>query len=98
VHDNSSFILDNKIEKMHKNGISITGHDRSTRAIPNIWRNVINSCGHYGILTTGIQSEPDIRGNIIISNRKAGIKVCEYAKAQIGGTAKMDIKFIPVHT
>lgn len=45
---------------------------------------------------SGSQAEPDIRGNIITQNRKAGIKVGECAKAQIGGTTKQDIKFIPM--
>ena len=73
----------------------MTGNDGSTRCCPIIWRNTISICGLYGIIAEGAQSEPDIRGNIISQNRKAGIKVTDFAQAQIGGTAKIDIKFIP---
>lgn len=48
-----------------------------------------------GILASGKQASPDIRGNIIIQNRKSGIKITELATAHIGGTSKTDIKFIP---
>ena len=41
--------------------------------------------------------EPDIRGNIIESNRKAGIKITEFAVAHIGGTSKEDIKTLPTY-
>lgn len=95
ILDNSSFVLDNEITKSHKNGITISGENPSTQCTPMIWRNVISSCGQYGLITTGVQSEPDIRGNIIQANRKAGIKIMNQAKAQIGGTTKQDIKFIP---
>ncbi len=43
----------------------------------------------------GIHCEPDIRGNVIIQNRSAGIKLTEGSVAHIGGTNKVDIKFIP---
>ncbi len=43
----------------------------------------------------GGQCNPDVRGNIIKANRKAGIKLTEEAIAHIGGTEKADIKFIP---
>lgn len=43
----------------------------------------------------GGQCNPDVRGNIIKQNRKAGIKLTEDAIAHIGGTEKADIKFIP---
>ena len=36
-----------------------------------------------------------MRGTIIKQNRKAGIKITEFAIAHIGGTEKADIKFIP---
>jgi hypothetical protein len=42
-----------------------------------------------------VHCEPEIRGNVIIENRKAGIKLTEGAIAQIGGCNKVDIKFIP---
>jgi len=87
--------MDNFIEKSHENGIKITGNDNSTRATPYIWRNIISSCGHNGIVCLGEQCEPDIRGNIIDCNRKAGIKLTEKAVGHIGGISKVDIKFIP---
>jgi len=39
--------------------------------------------------------EPDIRGNIIESNRKAGIKLTDGAISHIGGTSKDQIKILP---
>lgn len=45
----------------------------------------------------GESCEPDIRGNIIESNRKAGIKLTENAVAHIGGTSKDDIKVLPTY-
>jgi hypothetical protein len=95
IQNNSSFIIDNKIEKQHQNGIEMIGNDNSTRCCPIVWRNHINICGFNGILCSGKQCEPDIRGNILQRNRKAGIKLTDLAIAQIGGTAKVDIKFIP---
>lgn len=95
ILNNSSRIIDNLIAKAHENGIKVTGNDRSTRATPIIWRNQVNSSQHNGIICTGEQCEPDIRGNIVIQNRKAGIKLNENAQAHIGGTTKVDIKFIP---
>jgi hypothetical protein len=67
------------------------GSDKNTRAMPSVWKNRIISCSHYGILCMGEFCEPDIRGNIIESNRKAGIKLTELATAHIGGTTKDDI-------
>ena len=95
ILNNKSRIIDNLIEKAHENGIKIIGNDKSTRATPIVWRNQIKSCGHNGIACIGEQCEPDIRGNIIIQNRKAGIKLTEGAIGHIGGTTKVDIKFIP---
>jgi|LakMenE01Jun11ns_1017448.scaffolds.fasta_scaffold8767666_1 hypothetical protein len=79
--NNSSFILDNTITKMHMNGIAMIGNDGSTRCCPIIWRNTISICGLYGVIAEGAQSEPDIRGNIIMQNRKAGIKITDNAQA-----------------
>ena len=45
----------------------------------------------------GASCEPDIRGNIIESNRKAGIKLTEDASAHIGGTTKEEARDIPSH-
>ena len=46
----------------------------------------------------GEYCEPDIRGNYIESNRKAGIKLTELAVAHIGGTAKEDMESQPTNT
>lgn len=91
VVNNASKLVDNSIEKSHENGIKIVGHNPDTRSKPLIYRNKILSCGFNGIICTGYQCEPDIRGNIIQSNRKAGIKLNENAKANIGGTCKADL-------
>ena len=52
----------------------VIGEDNRTRTMPLIWRNKIDSSGLDGIFVYGPICEPDIRGNIITSNRKAGIK------------------------
>ena len=43
----------------------------------------------------GQYCEPDIRGNIIESNRKAGIKLTDDAIAHIGGTTKEEVRVLP---
>ena len=48
-----------------------------------------------GILIDGRHCEPDIKGNIIANNRKAGIKIQNEAIAYIGGSCKDDIKTLP---
>lgn len=60
-----------------------------------MWKNIITSCGYNGLVIQGEQCDPDVRGNVIKANRKAGIKLTEDAIAHIGGTEKADIKFIP---
>lgn len=95
IVNNKSKIVDNFIEKQHEEAIKIVGDNKSTRSTPEIWRNFVISCGSNGILCLGSQCEPDIRGNVIMHNRKAGIKLTENAIAHIGGTSKVDIKFIP---
>jgi hypothetical protein len=81
VLNNKSRIIDNTIEKSHEDGIKIIGYDKNTRSTPYIWKNKIFSCGWVGILCLGEFCEPDIRGNIIESNRKSGIKLSEFACA-----------------
>jgi parallel beta-helix repeat protein len=81
-------VIDNFVEKSHENGVKIVGNTNATRAKPKIYRNKIFSCGYNGIVCMGEHCEPDIRGNIIESNRKAGIKITERATAHIGGTHK----------
>jgi len=88
-------LIDNTIEKCFEDGIRVIGDDNSTCSSPLIWRNTIKACAMNGILASGKQASPDIRGNIIIQNRKSGIKITELATAHIGGTSKTDIKFIP---
>ena len=96
ILNNKSKVIDNMIDKAHQNGIVIEGFDKSTKCTPNIWRNKLRACGANGILVSGEQCDPDIRGNIIIQCRKAGIKINRDAIAHIGGTTKVDIKFIPL--
>lgn len=91
VVNNASKLVDNTIEKSHENGIQIKGDNPDTRSKPLLYKNRIISCGFNGIICTGFQCEPDIRGNLIQSNRKAGIKLNEGAKANIGGTCKEDL-------
>ncbi len=59
--------------------------------MPHIWKNRVTASGQNGIFAHGEQCEPDIRGNVIDSNRKAGIKFCEMACGHIGGTSKEDL-------
>lgn len=95
IFNNKSRIIDNTIQKSHKEGIKVIGNNRSTNSAPLIWRNYIRQCGHNGIIGLGVHCEPDIRGNVITDNRRAGIKLTEGSVAHIGGTNKVDIKFIP---
>ena len=95
IYNNQSHIIENEIERSHENGIKITGTNRSQLCTAKVWKNTITSCGYNGIVIQGAQCNPDVRGNIIKANRKAGIKLTEEAIAHIGGTEKADIKFIP---
>ena len=91
IQNNKSHVIENLIEKSHENGVKITGDNKDTRCMPHIWKNRISSCGANGIYAMGEQCEPDVRGNVIDSNRKAGIKLCEMACGHIGGTTKEDL-------
>ena len=93
--NNKSRCIDNIIEKCHEDGIVVIGDDKSTKCTPCLWRNKIRACGHNGIFVSGEQCDPDIRGNIILQCRKSGIKLTQRSIAHIGGTMKVDIKFIP---
>ena len=95
IFNNKSRIIDNTIQKSHKDGIKVIGNNKSTNSAPLIWSNHIKQSGFNGILGLGVRCEPDIRGNVISENRRAGIKLTEGAVAHIGGTNKVDIKFIP---
>lgn len=95
IANNRSKIFENFIEKSHENGIKVLGDDKNTRSMPTIWKNKIYSCGCNGIVCMGDSCEPDIRGNIIESNRKAGIKLTELAVAHIGGVSKNEIDVLP---
>ena len=92
ILNNKSRIIDNIIEKSHENGIKIIGNEKSTKVSTTVWRNSIKNCGHNGILIIGESCEPDIRGNTILQNRRAGIKLSENSIAHIGGTTKEDMK------
>jgi hypothetical protein len=92
ILNNRSKLIGNKIEKSHENGIKVVGDDKNTRATPTIWKNTIITCGYNGILCMGEFCEPDIRGNRIESNRKAGIKLTDLSTAHIGGTTKEDMQ------
>jgi hypothetical protein len=79
IFNNKSKLIDNIIEKCFEDGIRIIGNDKTKCSAPLIWRNTIKACALNGILATGEQASPDIRGNIIIQNRKSGIKITELA-------------------
>ena len=91
ILNNKSYVIENLIEKSHENGIKIIGDHKDTRCMPHIWKNRVTSSGQNGLYAHGEQCEPDIRGNVIDSNRKAGIKFCEMACGHIGGTSKEDL-------
>lgn len=95
ITNNRSKIFENYVEKSHENGIKIVGDSKSTRSMPSIWKNKISSCGCNGIICLGDSCEPDIRGNVIESNRKAGIKLTEMAIAHIGGISKEELDNLP---
>ena len=87
--NNSTHLIENEIGKSHENGIKITGNHYSQ---PKLWRNTITNCDYNGIYIQGLDCKPDIRGNTIKQNRKAGIKLTESAIAHIGGQSKTDVK------
>lgn len=95
ILNNKSKVIENVVEKSHELGIKIVGDDNNTRCMPSIWKNRVFSCGQHGILCMGSFCEPDIRGNIIESNRKAGIKLTDDAIAHIGGTTKEEVRVLP---
>ena len=63
---------------------------------PQIWRNKVRNSTSNGILVVGKGAEPDIRGNVILQSRRAGIKLTQKATAYIGGTKKSDLKKMPL--
>ena len=79
-------MIQNTIMNSHENGIKVTCTHRSCE--PLIWRNIIENNSANGILCQGDKCTADIRGNIINLNRKVGIKVTEFAKAEIRGIKK----------
>lgn len=89
--NNKSRLIENLIEKSHENGIKVLCDANTSRCAPLIWKNRIMQSGLNGIFCMGESCEPDIRGNVIDQNRKAGIKLCEQATAHIGGTSKDDL-------
>lgn len=91
VLNNKSKIIENIIEKSFENGIKVVGNDKHTRSMPIIWKNRVFSCGYNGIMCSSEFCEPDIRGNIVDSNIKAGIKLTDNSVAHIGGTAREDL-------
>ena len=60
-------------------------------ACPFIQKNYIEASTHNGIVCEGQKCWPDIKANIIESNRKAGIKLVDYARAHIGGQSIEDL-------
>jgi len=66
IFNNQSKLIDNNIEKCFEDGIRVIGNDKTTCSSPLIWRNTIKASAQNGILATGEQASPDIRGNIII--------------------------------
>ena len=47
--------MENEIERSHENGIKITGTERSQLCTAKVWKNMIASCGHNGIVIQGKQ-------------------------------------------
>ena len=79
IDGNDSNIIDNSIEKSNKNGIWIRSRQGGRACQPKVFMNKIYNCGYNGILVTGELCNPEIKGNYIESNRKAGIKLFENA-------------------
>ena len=53
MYNNPSLLIDNEIEKSHKNGIYVLGADKSQMCTAVIWKNAITSSGFNGILVEG---------------------------------------------
>ena len=86
INNNRSQLIQNNIKHSVENGIKVIGSHRD--CVPLIWKNLIDSCSYNGIICRGEKCSPDIRSNIIQLNRKAGIKITEFAKAEIRGIKK----------
>ena len=84
---NNSKVIYNTIQNQHQNGIKISSFGANICA-PVVWLNLLEKCGYNGIEIRGKECCPDIRGNFIQHNRKAGIKLTEFAAAHIRGIKK----------
>jgi len=93
IINNHSYIFENIIQKSIDNGIEIKCIDRGvpSQCSPLIQKNYIEASTHYGIVVEGFASAPNIKGNIIEANRKAGIKLTDNSRAHIGGTEQDEI-------
>ena len=89
--NNNSYIFENIIQKSIDNGIEIKCLGANSQCSPLIQKNYIEASTHYGIVVEGFGSSPNIKGNIIEANRKAGVKLTDNSKAHIGGEGLDDL-------
>ena len=93
--NNKSILYANTIQKSHHDGVKcVCTADLFTKdnhTEPIIQKNYIEASTHSGIVCEGEYCDPKIRENIIETNRKAGIKLMNKAKAHIGGESPDDI-------
>ena len=75
---------DDDEEEVRRKNLRDSDQKKATR----IWKNNINQCGYNGMVIQGKWIKPDVRGNVIKQNRKAGIKLTDLGTAHIGGFEK----------
>lgn len=90
IINNKSIVFENTIQKCHEDGIRVTCNSEQMSACPLIQKNYIEASTQNGIVCRGPRCWPDIKANVIESNRKAGIKLVDFARAHIGGQSLED--------
>lgn len=89
--DNSSLVIQNKIQKCHTEGIIIKSTDRRIRTQPLLYQNFVEASTQNGLLCQGSKCRAVLKGNIIRSNLKSGVKLAGFSSVQMGGKTKDDL-------
>ena len=90
ICDNSSLVMHNRIQKSNFDGILITSTAPTSATQPKIFQNFVEESTHNGIHVKGEGCQPEIKGNIVRANMKAGIRLAGWANAIVGGPGKAD--------
>ena len=83
--NNKAIVYGNKIQKCHRDAITILCDSDIHMCCPLIQRNYVEASVLCGIVVEGWKSYPVIKANVLDSNRKIGIRLGNKARAHIGG-------------